>query len=165
MQYQIPTNAGQRSIADIIENAIIEEYVAKGGIKPKSVRTIEDVTYDNKLIDIKTRDVGRDFSMPNLISVNRLMKNKDKHIEYKIVEYKVEGDRAIVMNIIDRPIHSICWSAMKIQNLGLGQLQLVKHTNIPVFRGSKDEWYERLQVEMNLFSKKQITKFTKLIKE
>ena len=80
MQYQIPTNAGQRSIADIIENAIIEEYVAKGGIKPKSVRTIEDVTYDNKLIDIKTRDVGRDFSMPNLISVNRLMKNKDKQL-------------------------------------------------------------------------------------
>ena len=87
MHHQIPPNAGQRSIADIIENHIIEEYVAKGGIRPKSVRTIEDVAYEDKLIDIKTRDIGRDFSMPNLISVDRLMKNKDKQIEYKIVEY------------------------------------------------------------------------------
>ena len=165
MQYQIPPNAGQRSIADIIENHIIEEYVAKGGIRPKSVRTIEDVAYEDKLIDIKTRDIGRDFSMPNLISVDRLMKNKDKHIEYKIVEYSVEGDHALIHNVIDRPIHTICWSAMKIQNLGLGQLQLVKVDDIPVYKGTKDQWYEQLRVEMNLFYKKQIVKFTKLIKE
>ena len=35
------------SSGDIIEDANIEEYVAKGGIKTKSVRTKEDVTYDN----------------------------------------------------------------------------------------------------------------------
>ena len=103
--------------------------------------------------------------MPNLISVDRLMKNKDKHIEYKIVEYSVEGNHALIHNIIDRPIHTICWSAMKIQNLGLGQLQLVKVDDIPVYKGTKDQWYEQLRIEMNLFYKKQIVKFTKLIKE
>ena len=54
---------------------------------------------------------------------------------------------------------------MKIQNLGLGQLQLVKVDDIPVYKGTKDQWYEQLKIEMNLFYKKQIVKFTKLIKE
>ena len=165
MIYDIPTNAGQRAIADIIEYHIVEELVQKGGTKPKSVRTIEDVCYENKLIDIKTRDVDRDFSMPNLISVDRLMKNKDKHIEYKLVDYKVEKNTAHILHIEDRPIWTICWSAMKIQNLGLGQLQLVKTSDIPYWEGTKEEWFDRLRIEMNAFYRKQIEKFKKLIAE
>ena len=162
-QFKLPTNAGQRSIADIIENSIVEEYVNKGGIKPSSVRTIEDVFFDNKLIDIKTRDIDREFSMPNLISVDRLMKNKDKHIEYKLVEYQVRNNVATITNIEDRPIHSISWSAMKIQNLGLGQLQLVTTSNIPYYNGTKEEWFIELREQMNAFYTKQIKKFEKLI--
>jgi len=163
MQYTIPSNAGQRAIADIIEYHIVEDYVAKGGIRPKSVRTIEDVCYNNKLIDIKTRDIDRDFSMPNLISVDRLMKNKDKHIEYQFVEYQVKDNIATITHIENRPIHTICWTAMKIQNLGLGQLQLVTVTDIPYYTGSKDEWYKELREQMNAFYKRQIKKFERLI--
>ena len=67
MIYNIPLGAGQRAIADMIENALVYEYVEQGGVLPNSVRSIEDVSFDGKLIDIKTRDVGRQFSMPNLI--------------------------------------------------------------------------------------------------
>jgi hypothetical protein len=161
----IPINAGQRAIADIIEYHIVEEYIAKGGIRPKSVRTIEDVCFNNKLIDIKTRDIDREFSMPNLISVARLMKNKDKHIEYQFVEYQVKDNIANITHIENRPIHTICWTAMKIQNLGLGQLQLVTLTDIPYYKGTKDEWYVELRKQMNAFYKRQIKKFERLIAE
>ena len=84
--YDIPSGAGQRSIADMIENDIVDQIVEKGGIRPKSVRTIEDVSLNDVLIDVKTRDLSREFSMPNLISVDRLKKNKDKEIAYLFVD-------------------------------------------------------------------------------
>ena len=163
-KFRVSTGSGQRAIADTIENAIVEDYVNNhNGVKPKSVRTIEDYSIDNKLVDIKTRDIDRDFSMPNLISVDRLMKNKDKHIEYQFVEYQVKDGYAQITHVENRPIHTICWSAMKIQNLGLGQLQLVKTSDIPYYTGSKDEWYKELRVQMNAFYEKQIKKFERLI--
>ena len=161
----IPTNAGQRAIADIIEYQLVEDLVSKGGRKPSSVRTIEDVMYKDKYIDIKTRDIDREFSMPNLISVDRLMKNKDKHIEYKLVDYQVRDNIAYIVHMEDRPIWTICWSAMKIQNLGLGQLQLVKTSDIPYYKGTKEEWFIELRTQMNAFYKRQIIKFEKLINE
>jgi len=162
MKVEIPPSAGQRAIADIIENHIVEEYTALGGIKPSSVRTIEDVTYQNNLIDIKTRDIDRDFSMPNLISVDRAMKNRDKTIVYDFIEYRVFNNEAIITHREQRTLHSLCFSCLSIQNLGLGQLQIRNH-RIPQYKGSKDEWYYQLRLEMNKFYSKQISKFQKLI--
>ena len=168
----IPANAGQRAIADIIENSIVEEYTALGGIKPSSVRTIEDVTYQDNLIDIKTRDIDRDFSMPNLISVDRAMKNKDKTIIYDFIEYRVFEStdgivfdaEAVITHREQRALHTLCFSCLSIQNLGLGQLQIRNH-RIPQYQGSKEDWYAQLRIEMNKFYRKQIDKFQKLIKD
>ena len=161
--YSIPKNAGQRAIADIIENDIVEDYVSRGGVPPQSVRTIEDVFFEGRHIDIKTRDVDRDFSMPNLISVDRLRKNKDKHIEYEFVDYMVNGDQAVIINVKNIPIHEIDWSVLRIQNLGLGQLQLLTTDTIPVYNGTKEDWYIRLVMETKSFYVRQIEKFQQMI--
>jgi len=164
--YSVPTGSGQRAIADIIENDIVEQLVAKGGKKPKSVRTIEDVELNGVLIDVKTRDIGREFSMPNLISVDRLMKNKDTEIAYLFIDYvvnPVDGMTAQIVNVDYRPIQSISWEHLTIQNLGLGQLQLTKTDNgVSTFDGSKDDWYFELKLAMNNFYERQIRKFEKL---
>lgn len=164
--YDIPSGAGQRAIADMIENDIVDQIVAKGGIRPKSVRTIEDVTLNDVLIDVKTKDLSREFSMPNLISVDRLKKNRDKEIAYFFVDYVVNPvDRmsAQPVNMEYRLIESISWDHLKIQNLGLGQLQLSDYKDgIKRFDGTKDEWFEELEVQMDAFYTKQIAKFEKL---
>ena len=118
------------------------------------------------LIDVKTRDLGRDFSMPNLISVDRLKRNKDKDIAYLFVDYvvnPVDGLSAQTVNMDYRPIESICWKHLKIQNLGLGQLQLVNtNDGVEKFEGSREEWFVQLEKEMLWFYTKQIEKFEKL---
>ena len=164
--YDIPSGAGQRSIADMIENDIVDQIVEKGGIRPKSVRTIEDVSLNDVLIDVKTRDLSREFSMPNLISVDRLKKNKDKEIAYLFVDYiinPVDRMSAQPVNMEYRLIESISWDHLKIQNLGLGQLQLSNYKDgISKFKGTRDEWFDELENQMSAFYTKQIAKFEKL---
>ena len=161
MIYNIPLGAGQRAIADMIENALVYEYVEQGGVLPNSVRSIEDVSFDGKLIDIKTRDVGRQFSMPNLISVDRLLRQKELEIVYDFVTYAVDGLQAKVISREQRPIYTLDWKDLRIQNLGLGQLQLVNH-DLGVSQLSRDQWYEQLELEMVKFYDRKIIKFKKL---
>ena len=166
---KVPPKAGQRQIADIIEAELSEYYVhEEGGRLPDSVRTIEDVSVGDTLIDIKTRDVNRKFSMPNLISVSRLRKNRDTDIVYHFVDYAVLEDEVHILNQTIVPIWQIGWSVLKIQNLGKGQLQLcgVKDYNdIPKYHGTREEWFSRLELEMENFYQKQIKKFELLLED
>lgn len=157
--YQITKGMGQRAIADIIENDFVQQIVEQGGEKPKSVRTIEDVSLNDVLIDIKTRDVNRSFSMPNLISIDRLAKSKDRTIRYIFIDYEVNEDTAKVVGCYVKDIHTIPWECLAIQNLGLGQLQLVKPPQEQVFSGTKDDWFETLRLKSIDFYTKQIAKF------
>ena len=167
--YDVPHNSGQRAIADIIENDVVNQLIEQGGIAPKSVRTIEDVTFKGVLVDVKTRDIGREFSMPNLISVDRLSKNRNTEIAYLFIDYVVnpiDGETAQIVNIEYRPIESIDWHHLSIQNLGLGQLQLVKtDKGINYFEGTKDDWFFELKLQMGNFYERQIRKFETLRKK
>jgi len=174
-QIYVSMNAGQRQIAAVIESRLADHYVSQGGEHAQSVRTIEDVSFNNKLIDIKTRDINRKFSMPNLISVARLRKNKDKNIMYHFVDYeitkeieelqeaKIEIRNQTILNIWD-----IDWSVLKIQNLGKGQLQLcgvTDYENIPMWKWTKEDWFDRLDNEIANFYRKQIKKFELMLKD
>jgi hypothetical protein len=163
--YPITEGAGQRAIADMIENIFVDDIVDQGGVKPKSVRTIEDVSLNNVLIDIKTRDVNRSFSMPNLISIDRLRKNKDRTIRYVFVDYEVKDNEARIVKVTTKDIHEIPWDCLAIQNLGLGQLQLAKDIGSAVYSGSKVEWFDQLKAESYSFYERQIAKFEKKKKE
>tara|TARA_A200000113_G_scaffold209721_1_gene208997 strand:- start:10 stop:558 length:549 start_codon:yes stop_codon:yes gene_type:complete len=171
----VSAQAGQRNIADLLEAHVANYYVDQGGTLPETVRTIEDVSIGDRLIDIKTRDINREFSMPNLISVDRLRKSKDKNIQYHFIDYKVvDGATGFTGKLVEITGQSIIdvwdidWTVLKIQNLGKGQLQLcgVKDYNIiPRWVKGKDKWFERLETEMKAFYTKQIEKFEGYIKD
>lgn len=163
-EYPITKGMGQRAIADLIEHDLVERIVAQGGRKPDSVRTIEDVSYNGILIDIKTRDVDREFSMPNLISIDRLRKIQHKSLLYVFVDYRIFGDFVEIVNVSVREIHTIPWDCLSIQNIGLGQLQLSKYSDAE-FDGDKKEWFEILKKKTIMFYKKQISKFQDRISE
>ena len=162
--FELNFMAGQRTIADMIENYCVDEIVKAGGEKPATVRSIEDVSFANALIDIKTRDVNREFSMPNLISIKRL-KKLTQPLFYWFIDYETDNNEARVLKSELRLIETIDWSVLSIQNLGLGQLQLTgvkDYDTIPVYDGCRNSWFNELNKQAVIFFDKQAKKFDKL---
>jgi len=179
IQSQIFNNAidsmEQRGIADLVElnitNALLEN--SNTSIKvtsPRSVRSIEDVLieHDNKtyFVDIKTTDVNKKFSMPNLISIDRLRKlYKDENMYFLLVMVKYNSRELVSTDI--KLIEEIGFDKqLKIQNLGKGQLQLVNaHNKITKFVGNRDEWLNTLSLNAITFYNELINKTSLRINE
>lgn len=168
-----PSSSNQRAYADMIEETACalaaHEYV--GFYSPaRSVRSPEDFTVMDgsvtNYVDVKTRQLGTDFNMPNLISVDRLEKllsTPDTELYYWMIDYRVQADGSCVIEQSEiRSVWSLDWSALSIQNLGKGQLQISnwEHIRIPVY--NKEAWHQELRVRRRAFYLKQALKFQKM---
>ena len=153
-------NLQQRGIADKIEdscNVIIKENF-QNVISARSRRSIEDITVDNCYIDHKTSDESLDFKMPNLISIDRLMK-LDKELIYNFVVYNSQTKS--IVRIFALNIFELNWNHLKIQNLGAGQLQIANMAEFlesPKTELTKEQWKLRLKQEAIAFYDKLIAK-------
>lgn len=124
-------STNQRAYADylefyackLIEDAYPDLYKAS-----TSVRSPEDFMLGDILVDVKTRCINREFSMPNLISVDRASKilaDQTRDIWYWFIDYEVHADGTFSIVSSDlTPIWHLNWEALSIQNLGLGQIQI-----------------------------------------
>jgi hypothetical protein len=153
----------QRGIADKIEqscNDILTENFTH--VKPaRSRRSIEDITVNDCYIDHKTSDVAREFKMPNLISIDRLIK-LDKPLLYNFVKY--DSDKKQILDIIVLDVYELNWDYLSIQNLGAGQLQIkdmLLFFSSPKTPLTKDEWVKKLKQEAIKFYDKLIVKTAK----
>lgn len=153
-------NLQQRGIADKIEDAcnqIIKENFQ--GVQPaKSRRSIEDINIGNTYVDHKTSDAALDFKMPNLISIDRLMK-LDRQLIYNFVIYNSAEKK--ILDIFALEVYELNWDHLKIQNLGTGQLQItnmVEFLKSPKSNLTKEQWLQKLQEEAILFYEKLIEK-------
>ena len=177
-KYKISSHLQQRGIADYIEGTVRDVIIARHNGRPaRSKRSIEDVMVgDFTYVDIKTRDVNADFSMPNLISIERLRKlyiDPKNELVLIFVDYAVETEEvdsamysrekyAAIKSIEIRPIESISWESMHIQALGKGQLQLKNAANpTKLYRLGRLQWLAQLKSESLLFIDKQIAKLCK----
>jgi len=140
-------NLQQRGIADKIEDAcnqIIKEAF-QDVAPPRSRRSIEDITIGDTYVDHKTSDAALDFKMPNLISIDRLMK-LDRPLIYNFVIYNSETKQ--IIKIFALNVYELNWDYLKIQNLGAGQLQITSMTEFlknPKTSLTKEQWLEKLQ--------------------
>jgi hypothetical protein len=170
------TNLQQRGVADIIEKYICEQIIKIDNKEliieqSKTKKSLEDVQIKNNQelykIDIKTHDLNSDFSMPNLISVDRLKKfyeNNNNHLMYIIISYTTNNNITQIKNIEIRYIEELSWEILGIQNLGKGQLQIKNMNNELIFvEPNREEWINTLKQNMIKFYKKQIIKTQKLI--
>ena len=169
----------QRGIADLIEGIVADTIILRhGGKAASSKRSIEDVMVgESTYVDIKTRDVNADFSMPNLISIERLRKlysEPANELVFIFVDYSLETDDrlvgdnwsfetwAVIKKVEIRHIESISWTDMHIQALGKGQLQLRDASKpINLYPYSRLEWMQRLKSESLIFIDKQMAKLCK----
>lgn len=165
---------GQRGIADLIEERVkngYRELVKDTPLEWKNaptVRSIEDFSIshgDSKIFyDVKTTDLDRNFSMPNLISakrLHRLYQNPNNQVVYVLVSYAGIGAQKRIVSVEERPIETLSWDRICIQNLGEGQLQLVGKGPIPQYKGDRSEWMVELKSRMMDYLDRTITKMEK----
>ena len=177
-KFRVSRRLQQRGIADYIESLVADTLISRhNATQAGSKRSIEDVMVgDSTYVDIKTTDINANFSMPNLISIERLRKlyqNPENQLVYIFVDYEVideELDASIytqvkyaeIKSIEVRPIETISWCCMHIQSLGNGQLQLKNaHNTIKRYEHSRDEWLAQLKSEALLYIEKQLSKLCK----
>jgi hypothetical protein len=170
-------NLEQRGYADMIEKLVAEEaksFNPSEYYPARSKRSIEDFSFQNTnnyiWFDVKSFDADSDFSMPNLVSIDRLRKVISSDVEelvYVFVEYKLDhNNHKVEINKIEfRPVYTICPSVLAIQNLGKGVLQIKNmHNSVSVYSGTKEEWMKEISAMARAFYSKQIVKFEKLQK-
>ena len=162
----------QRGVADYIETLCCDkvnelsttELIVSEALSVRSIEDVEIKFNDNHYkIDIKTHDVNRDFSMPNLISIDRARKYLavlTNHIIYIFIDYKIEEDIVTIINAVVKHIENLDWSYLAIQNLGKGQLQIKSMTNGLFFNESvtRKEWLDRLIKEGSEYYERLILK-------
>jgi len=153
-------NLQQRGIADKIEDAcndIIKNNFADV-VPPRSRRSIEDISIGNVYVDHKTSDAALDFKMPNLISIDRLMK-LDRQLVYNFIIYN--SDTKQIINTFALDVYELNWDHLKIQNLGAGQLQISNMTEFlksPKTTLTKEQWIDKLKEEAVQFYDRLILK-------
>lgn len=158
------SNIQQRGIGDKIED-IVCEFITKLNTTEMVVesatsrRTMEDIQILNSgcvyKFDTKSHDVDSDFSMPNLVSIDRLKRfyNNDRNfLCYIFVDYKVDLDVATVVNIDVRLIEELHWDILAIQNLGKGQLQIKNMNNELKFVDiNRTIWMDKLKENVVIY--------------
>ena len=166
LKFPESSNIQQRGIADKIEvmcNDIIKTHFQD--VKAaRSRRSIEDISIGNTYVDHKTSDESLNFKMPNLISIDRLMK-LDRPLVYNFVLYNSET-KSIVDNF-SLDVYELNWKHLKIQNLGVGQLQISNMKNFlesPKTTMTKEEWLNTLRTESVEFYERLITKTQRRMK-
>lgn len=152
------SNIQQRGIADKIEDIVCSQVMKlkSSGLVVEaatSKRSIEDIQIKEGAnlykIDIKSHDVMSDFSMPNLVSIDRLRKFYEKDtnfLVYIFVDYKTVGTTTTIDKIEVRLVEELDWSILAIQNLGKGQLQIKNMNSELIFTSiNRDEWISVLK--------------------
>ncbi len=121
--------------------------------KPASSKLIEDIDIKHQeqsyKIDVKSYDVNKTLTVPNLISIDKARKclsNKNNHIIYIFVNYQIVEDAIKIVKIFVKPIESLDWSYLDIQNIGKGQLQIKSLPNGIFFTDNvtRKEWLDKL---------------------
>ena len=148
----------QKGVTDYIQVLCYEQISGLNDeglivIDTLSTKSIEDVEikYEDNLykIDIKSHDISKDFSIPNLISIDKdrkYLKKTTNHIIYIFIDYKIADDMVTIMSVLVKPIESLDWSYLTIQNLGKGQLQVKSITGGLFFNDdvTRKEWMDKL---------------------
>lgn len=117
------------------------------------------------VVDVKTHRVGTAFSMPNLISVERLATfYEDDNCVFAVlmVKYFVIGTKTEVQEVRFVPIEFLDWGCLTVGALGWGQIQIANANTISIRdKYSRKEWMLELCDAMLNFYPKEVLKIEK----
>jgi hypothetical protein len=168
---QVEKGLDQRGYASALEKQFIK--ISKDNFddckEASSVKSTDDITINDILVDFKSTDVDKKFKMPNLISI-AVLKNKyySEKILYSFVTYSSKQKKVLDSHLLY--IWELPWKHLEIQNLGKGQLQIKNMKNFiddidNLSTLSKDEWYQEFIKKGKIFYKDLIKKTEKRMEE
>lgn len=171
-KFTLSESFGQRSVGDLIESrvcSIIQQTYPDKFIPASSNRSVEDLALsDNRLMlfDVKTHSINPNgFSMPNLISIDRLRKtlsNDNTDLSYIFVSYKRDKSSLIVEDVKIKYIWELDWEMLAIQSLGKGQLQITNANNEKLYTDiGRDMWLKILKIKAIEFYNRRLEKINK----
>lgn len=160
-------DAIERIIADSFQTLLgkwCAEYSADFARRAMADLAFTDFDGLYYVVDVKTHRTDTRFSMPNLTSVERLMRFYEDEANYfalLLVDYQMEHTKALFTDVRFVPIESLSWECLTIGALGWGQIQIADANRIIVNPGySRKKWVLELCDVMAEFYPKEIAKIT-----
>jgi len=143
-----------RSVGDAIQELLSRELKTILGASAKTYagafarRAMADLEFvDNDdvrhVVDVKTHAEDADFSMPNLVSVERLAKLYENDLacfDVLLVRYRAEVERVSAYQATFVPIEWLDWKCLRLGALGWGQIQIRDSGAIEVREQPRTEW-------------------------
>jgi hypothetical protein len=153
------TRAAGDAIQSIIEDNFAEilgdlvgEYSASFARRAMADLAFKDKVSNYCVVDVKTHREGTAFNMPNLTSVDRLVK------------YAVTGTKVTVQQVHFVPIEHLKWDCLTIGALGTGQIQIADSKRIEIDPSQKRRaWMLEFCDTVLAFYPREIVKITKRI--
>ncbi len=152
---------------EIVGNDVCHNYSSDFARRAMADLAFEDRANLYYVVDVKTHRLSTKFNMPNLTSVERLARFYEDDKNYFLllmIDYDIEGIRAIIENVTFVPIEFLGWDCLAIGALGWGQIQIANSNRITVNPGySRKTWMLELCDTLLEFYPKEIAKIGKRI--
>jgi hypothetical protein len=151
----------------LLPNDILKNYSSAFARRAMADFAFEDVDDFYYVVDNKTHNLGTDFNMPNLTSVERLSRfyeDDNNYFTLLTVAYVVVDSSIEVKNCHFVPIEHLDWSCLTVGALGWGQIQIANSNTIVINRDqTRRTWMLKLCDKLADFYPKEIAKLTKRI--
>jgi len=149
------TASSTRAVGDAIEYLLSENFSEIIGVLAKNIstefarRAMADIAFTDHndlyyIVDVKTHRIDTQFNMPNLTSVERLVRFYEDDTNYFtviIVKYQIIRTTFEVLKVHFVPIEFLSWECLTIGALGWGQIQIANANNIIINHGySRKKW-------------------------
>lgn len=175
--FEINLGAQQRSVGDMVEYKVknilltlkTHDYI-KNCFEPKSKKSTEDVKIIDRdgisiFVDTKTHDINSKFSMPNLISIDKLrtiIPNEKVSLIYIFVDYEIVDSIVSFTSIKVKKVWELDMSILRIGSLGKGQLQIANMNKDLLFTSEgRYEWFNKLKILVKKYHNDRINKIEK----
>jgi hypothetical protein len=152
---------------ELLPADILKNYSSAFARRSMADFAFEDVDNFYYVVDNKTHNLGTDFNMPNLTSVERLSRFYEDDNNYFIlltVAYAIVDNSIEARNCHFVPIEHLDWSCLTLGALGWGQIQIANSNNIVINREqTRRTWMLKLCDKLADFYPKEIAKINKRI--
>lgn len=122
----------------------LRDFAAGTSRKSTDDLSFRDERGGKYLVDVKTHRVDASFSMPNITSIPKVFQiHEDPQAYFLIlfVRYRLNELEITCDEVILTPIEHLDWSCLRFGNIGEGQIQLKKATNLELnSRQTRKQW-------------------------
>jgi len=172
------TASSPRAVGDALQKilsdnfASIVEPFSKNYSSEFARRAMADFAFTDAdenycIVDVKTHRENTSFNMPNLTSVERLVRfyEDDKnYFSILFIRYSISGTILSVNKVHFVPIEFLSWECLTIGALGWGQIQIANANRLVIDeKVTRKEWMLRLCDVMLEFYPREIEKISERI--